>query len=310
MEPADTTQGKPHSAEQFGEQRDFWWSRDYLTLLRERIAFAEARTLLDVGCGKCHWTAIAAGFFPKLEAIVGVDFEATWVEGASEALRARLGGNDAGWEASFLRADAQALPFADATFDVATCQTVLMHLALPEQGLRELFRVVRPGGLVLVAEPANSPNLVPLDSAALALPLDDLVARYRFWTAAHLGRKASGRGDWDVGNRLLELFGEMGASEVHVHQNDRVNGVAPPYELPHQQALLAFGRDWEAQLLSPEGRTELAGLARAGGLVEADIALGLAIEERLCAIRRRQIAEHTFVDGGGAVHYVAWGRRS
>ena len=45
-----------------------------------------------------------------------------------------------------------ALPFADATFDAAHCERVLMHVARPALALREMRRVVRPGGRVLLAE--------------------------------------------------------------------------------------------------------------------------------------------------------------
>jgi SAM-dependent methyltransferase len=49
------------------------------------------------------------------------------------------------------RASADALPFGDGTFDGAVCNHVLYHLADPAAGLRELHRVVRPGGWVAVA---------------------------------------------------------------------------------------------------------------------------------------------------------------
>lgn len=47
--------------------------------------------------------------------------------------------------------DASRLPFRDGVFDGAVCNHVLYHLASPAEGLRELRRVVRPGGWVAVA---------------------------------------------------------------------------------------------------------------------------------------------------------------
>ena len=49
--------------------------------------------------------------------------------------------------------DAHALPFDDAGFDRARADRVLQHLADPARALAELRRVVRPGGLVALAEP-------------------------------------------------------------------------------------------------------------------------------------------------------------
>ena len=53
-------------------------------------------------------------------------------------------------------ADAKTLPFPDASFDLVTCQTLLIHLADPSAVIAEMARVARPGGLVLAAEPRTS----------------------------------------------------------------------------------------------------------------------------------------------------------
>jgi SAM-dependent methyltransferase len=62
------------------------------------------------------------------------------------------------------QADAQALPFADATFDVVLACHMLNHLPSPERGVAELRRVVRPGGVALITTNgcANMPELFAL----------------------------------------------------------------------------------------------------------------------------------------------------
>ena len=47
----------------------------------------------------------------------------------------------------------EALPFGDASFEAVVCSWVLQHLRDPEQVLRELTRVLRPGGRLLLAVP-------------------------------------------------------------------------------------------------------------------------------------------------------------
>ena len=42
---------QPHSAEFFGEQRDFWWNRDFLALMATRWRLHEASSLADIGHG-------------------------------------------------------------------------------------------------------------------------------------------------------------------------------------------------------------------------------------------------------------------
>lgn len=50
----------------------------------------------------------------------------------------------------FIAADLTRLPFADASFDCVTCGWVIEHLPDPQPGLREMCRVLRPGGSLLL----------------------------------------------------------------------------------------------------------------------------------------------------------------
>jgi ubiquinone/menaquinone biosynthesis C-methylase UbiE len=51
-----------------------------------------------------------------------------------------------------VRADSCRLPFADDTFDVVLSRSLLHHLPDPEQGIREMARVLRPGGEVVAMD--------------------------------------------------------------------------------------------------------------------------------------------------------------
>ena len=53
---------------------------------------------------------------------------------------------------SFLRGDAMRIPFCDAQFDVVTISYGLRNLADPQTGLTEMWRVLRPGGRLLVLD--------------------------------------------------------------------------------------------------------------------------------------------------------------
>jgi SAM-dependent methyltransferase len=67
--------------------------------------------------------------------------------------RARRRCRDAGCRnVRFQRADVRALPFAAASFDAAYSSMVLHHVPEPVEAVRELARVVRPGGRVVVVE--------------------------------------------------------------------------------------------------------------------------------------------------------------
>ena len=51
----------------------------------------------------------------------------------------------------FRQGDAQALPYPDASFDAAVCGYGLVHLGDPDRALREMHRVLRPGGRLAVS---------------------------------------------------------------------------------------------------------------------------------------------------------------
>ena len=86
-------------------------------------------------------------------------------------------------EIEWREADAAHLPFASATFDLVTCQAALMFFPDPVQALREMSRVARPGGAVVVLVPGrfeSSPAYVRLAAIAAeyAPGAGDLVRTY------------------------------------------------------------------------------------------------------------------------------------
>jgi SAM-dependent methyltransferase len=94
--------------------------------------------VLDVCCGP---GMLAAGALARGAEAVGLDFSAGAVE-----LARRLVPNG-----RFEQGDAQALPFSAASFDAVVCGYGLMHLPEPAAALREMLRVLRPGGRAAVS---------------------------------------------------------------------------------------------------------------------------------------------------------------
>lgn len=95
---------------------------------------------LDVGCGNGAFTDVI-GLGAACRSLTGLDPSEAQIAYA----KTRQGGC-AG--ANFHLGDAQALPFADASFDVAVMGLVIAFLPDPALGLAELARVTRPGGTV------------------------------------------------------------------------------------------------------------------------------------------------------------------
>lgn len=102
-------------------------------------------SVIDVCCGDGRMTALLAERVGPFGRVEGVDVSADSVEAA-------ISGQHALVQASFQVADALSLPFPDDTFDAATSCFGLRRLADVGAGLRELARVVRPGGRVVILE--------------------------------------------------------------------------------------------------------------------------------------------------------------
>jgi ubiquinone/menaquinone biosynthesis C-methylase UbiE len=103
--------------------------------------------LLDVGCGPATITVGLAEVVAPGQ-VVGIDRD----EGQIERSRAFLAERDA----SNIRlevADLYELPFPDASFDAAFAHIVFLHLSDPVRALREIRRVLRPGGVVGLRDP-------------------------------------------------------------------------------------------------------------------------------------------------------------
>ncbi len=123
----------------FGLHR--WWKRRLIRL----AAVQPDDTALDLCCGTgdVAFALAAAG-----ARVTGLDFSAPMLEVAS-ARKARLGGAAA---PVFLQGDALHTPFPDAHFDRVTISYGLRNLTSVDDGLREMWRVLRPGGRLLVLD--------------------------------------------------------------------------------------------------------------------------------------------------------------
>lgn len=120
---------------------DVWWRRRAVHLL----GVARGERALDVCCG----TGDLSFALQRAGArVVGVDFCTPMLTRAAGKHRTEPDRP----RPAFSCADAMALPFADATFDFATVAFGIRNVADPTVALREMVRVVRPGGRVVVLE--------------------------------------------------------------------------------------------------------------------------------------------------------------
>lgn len=132
-------------------------AHDYEPLWQAQLAEVQAQLLaqcppragervLDVACGTGLVSFAAAHAVGSGGAVLGVDISGQMVEAARARVHTTRQAN-----AAFARMDAEAMTVPDATFDVALCALGLMYMPEPETALREMRRVLRPGGRLGVA---------------------------------------------------------------------------------------------------------------------------------------------------------------
>jgi SAM-dependent methyltransferase len=121
----------------------------------------DPRSLLDIGCGSGALLRLAAGHFPAARR-AGID-------SSEDAI---LHADGAG--AELVQACAERIPFADRTFDVVISVLRYHCWADHEDGLREIARVLAPGGALVLAD-RTVPERVESLVAGAGLVVDDVV---------------------------------------------------------------------------------------------------------------------------------------
>jgi len=130
---------------------------DYETLWHAQLAGAHAalsqgaalgpgERVLDVACGSGLVTFAAARSVAPGGHVVGIDISGRMIDVA----RAHAVERDIA-NANFVRMDAEWLALPDARFDVTLCALGLMYMPDPARALREMKRVLRPGGRMALA---------------------------------------------------------------------------------------------------------------------------------------------------------------
>ncbi len=136
-------------AQAYVDSRDHSQGAD-LDEMEDVIRGAGLGRVLDLGCGGGHVSYRAA---PHVDAVVACDVTPAMLEAVTRTAAARGLVN-----VETRQAAAEALPFADASFDAVLCRFTAHHWAEVEAGLREARRVLKPGGLAVFMDAVAPPG--------------------------------------------------------------------------------------------------------------------------------------------------------
>jgi len=115
----------------------------------QRIGIKPGDRLLEVGVG----TGINACLYPPEAAVTGVDFSASMLEKARDRMARKDIRN-----VRLLEMDAADLKFADNTFDIVYAPYLISVVPDPVAVAREMYRVCRPGGRIVILNHFRSSN--------------------------------------------------------------------------------------------------------------------------------------------------------
>jgi len=109
-------------------------------ILSDYTGFYQNKTVLDLGCGEGYWTNVLA---KKARNVFALDLSMDSV---------KLARNN---HANYLVGDGGVLPFANNSFDFIWCEQVLEHIENDKTVLKEIYRILRPTGVVCLGTPCS-----------------------------------------------------------------------------------------------------------------------------------------------------------
>lgn len=204
--------------------------------------FSGCGTVLELGCGVGAQIRVLLERFPGVR-FTGVDVSSEQLARAGRLLADPL----AAGKVELVEASAYGLPFSDARFDGAYAIWVLEHLDDHDTLLREVRRVLKPGGVMHCTEVFNAGLFTDPPLPGIA----------RWWQAFNTLQRELG-GDPDVGIRLAALLDGAGFEDIRFREvSPQLDGrTRDPAE---RRAFLDF---WQTLLLS--GSAQLRAHGRVG----------------------------------------------
>jgi ubiquinone/menaquinone biosynthesis C-methylase UbiE len=148
VEDTRTTAARAHFdrwSETYEQDSAARWLREIQTQALAALALNDDDVLLDVACGTGAAVRDAA---PSVSRAVGFDLSPGMITQARD--RARAAGLE---NVEFQLGDVSGrLPFDDRAFTALVCTTAFHHFPKPQETIAEMFRVLAPGGRVVIAD--------------------------------------------------------------------------------------------------------------------------------------------------------------
>jgi len=189
-------------------KRHIAWRKDVM----KQMQVEKGTTALDVCCGTGDWSLALADAVGSKGQVTGLDFSKNMLSIANEKMEALKRDN-----ISFIHGNAMELPFEDQTFDYVTIGFGLRNVPDYQAVLEELYRVVKPDGIVVCLE-TSQPTLIGYRQLyyfyfRFIMPVIGKIFAKSYEEYAWLHESAK---DFPNKKQLKKMFIEAGFSKVKV----------------------------------------------------------------------------------------------
>ncbi|WP_283679111.1 demethylmenaquinone methyltransferase [Lentilactobacillus sp. Marseille-Q4993] len=190
----------------FKTQRN--WRRQAMRLLH----IETGARVLDVCCGTADWTIALARAVGPTGHVTGLDFSRNMLAiGDKKVTQAKQQK-----QVSLVEGDAMHLPFADNTFEAATIGFGLRNVPDANQVLREMVRVVKPGGLVASLETSIPENVIIKIGWRAYFKLVPYIAKLRVHNFDQYNYLQTTAKQFVSATKLQQMFETAGVSNVAI----------------------------------------------------------------------------------------------
>jgi len=160
-----------------------WYAKTTLKDVKRHKGMAQQMSGKIPASGKVLEIAPGPGYFcielAKLGAyqITGLDISKSFVE------IARRNARQAGLKIDFREGNASAMPFPENTFDFTFCQAAFKNFSEPVRAIAEMYRVLRPGGICVIADLRRDASAAEIEREIQGMgigPLNRFLVRWTF----------------------------------------------------------------------------------------------------------------------------------
>ncbi len=270
--------------------RKFMWREDTLAMLAGWIGMKPGMAVADIGCGLGYLGYSFWSYFGEGGMYVGLDQSAALTSQAQEMSQswAKQG------KAIFVTGNALDIPIEDNSFDIVMGQTIVMHLPDPLAGVKEMLRILKPGGKIVCIEPHNKNfQLSDTHSSLYELSVEEKVLVYKVSAVIESVFLKHGINRDSIGNYIPVLLHKAGAKNIDIRANDNVSFIIPQnYQKEQQQHYI---NEFRNSLLHKEKTIEMLTLQQAlfleGGGTEEEFHTFIKIQEKKLSLDAKAFEE-------------------